>query len=179
MMVRESPHNLLSKAGLQELETRHIPECVRFALRLPGSGPLLDVGSGGGLPGVVIAIVRPDLEVHLLEATTKKATFLEDVNASLHLGATIHNVRAEDAATGSLRGRFTVVTARAVARLDRLVALCEPFLAPRGQLWAIKGERWSDEVPDSEAVMRRCGLRILSTPADQPDQDPRVVVIGR
>ena len=140
--VRASPHNLLSRAALGELETRHIPECRRFAERLPVTGRLLDIGSGGGLPGLVIAILRPELDVHLVEATGKKATFLAETAAALGLEVAVHNARAEDLARSSLRGTFDLVTARAVARLDALVPLAAPFLAPAGELHAIKGARW-------------------------------------
>lgn len=178
-LVRASPHNLLSKAGLSEIESRHIPESVRFATRLPAPSPVLDIGSGGGLPGLVIAVVRPDLDVHLLEATTKKAEFLAAAATALELKVTVHNGRAEDLAAGPLRGRFPVVTARAVAALPRLVELCAPFLTVDGEIHAIKGERWAEEVTDSKSEMRRWRLRVVRRPSDDPELDPRVVVIGR
>lgn len=178
-LVRASPHNLLSRAGLEALEDRHIPECVRFAKRLPQGPRLLDVGSGGGLPGIVIAIVRPDLEVHLLEATTKKARFLTEAAETLGLVVEVHNGRAEEFAGGPLRGAFDLVTARAVAPLQKLVGLCAPFLAPGGQIHAIKGERWEAEVTDATSEMRRVGLRVLVDPTDTPELDPKVVVLGR
>jgi len=178
-LVRASPHNLLSKAAVAELETRHIPECVRFAARLPKGKRLLDVGSGGGLPGIVIAAERPDLEVHLLEATTKKAQFLMDASRALGLRVTVHNGRAEELARGPLREGFDIVTARAVAPLDRLIGLCAPFVARGGQIHAIKGERWQSEVTDAASVIARTGFRVLGTPDQGPDLDPRVVVLGR
>ena len=177
--VRESPHNLLSRAGLTELETRHIPESVRFARRLPACTRLLDVGSGGGLPGIVIAIARPEFEVHLLEATTKKAEFLASVATDLGLRVVVHNGRAEELARTDLAGSFELVTARAVARLSRLIPLCAPFMAPEGRLYAIKGERWAEEVTEATSEMKRRGLVVVSSPAEHPDEDPRVVVIGR
>ena len=177
--VRSSPHNLLSRAALEELETRHIPESVRFAERLPTTDRILDIGSGGGLPGVVIAIVRPEFEVHLLEATTKKADFLRSVASDLDLRVRVHNGRAEDLARTDLAASFPVVTARAVARLSKLIPLCAPFLTPGGELHAIKGERWAEEVSESESVTARHGLVLAATPADDPDRDPRVVVLRR
>lgn len=178
-LVRESPHNLLSRAALEQLEARHIPECERFAARLPGGQRLLDIGSGGGLPGLVIAILRPDLDVHLVEATGKKAAFLDDTARELGLHVTVHNARAEDLARGSLRGTFDLVTARAVARLDRLIPLCTPFLGPGGQIHAIKGEKWQAEVTEASSVIARAGLRVVRSPDDEPGLDPRVVVLGR
>jgi 16S rRNA (guanine527-N7)-methyltransferase len=182
-LLRESPHNLLSSQGLHELEARHLPESVAFAHSLPASGPLLDVGSGGGLPGIVIAIERPDLVVHLLDATGKKATFLRDAAEALELDVTVHHGRAEDLGAGPLARGFGVVTARALAPLDRLIQWCAPFVRSGGSLHAIKGERWREELADAEHTLTRLGLRVASTPDDaHRDEDPhqpRVLVIVR
>ncbi|MEY2980067.1 MAG: rRNA ((527)-N(7))-methyltransferase RsmG [Planctomycetota bacterium] len=186
-MVADSPHNLVSRAARAELSTRHVPEAVRFARELPGPGRLLDVGSGGGLPGVVIAIVRPDLEVHLLEATGKKVAFLEETSRTLEVPVRIHLGRAEALASGPLGGSFDLVTARAVAPLDRLVRLTVPFLAPGGSLHALKGARWAEELTAAHAEIRRRGLVVASTPAQAPspaepegqDGGPTVIVLTR
>jgi 16S rRNA (guanine527-N7)-methyltransferase len=189
--LRASPHNLLSARGVAELEDRHIPESLRFALALPEGPRTLDVGSGGGLPGLVVAIARPDLEVHLIEATGKKADFLAETAAALDLRVTVHRGRAEDLAGSDLAGSFDIVTARAVARLDGLIPLTAPFLRVGGQLHAIKGERWAEELAAAGSVMRRWGMRVLSVPEDRPGLDeaageaqdgpredgPRVVVL--
>jgi len=117
--------------------------------------------------------------VHLLEATTKKAQFLMDASRTLGLRVTVHNGRAEELARGPLREGFDIVTARAVAPLDRLIGLCAPFVARGGQIHAIKGERWRAEVTDATSVIARTGFRVLGTPDQAPDLDPRVVVLGR
>lgn len=186
MLVRESPHNLVSRRARDELETRHIPEAVALAHLLPdGAHRCLDVGSGGGFPGMVLAIVRPDLEVHLLDATRKKAAFLRETAAALQLPVTVHHGRAEDLAAGDLGGAFDLVTARAVAALDALLDITLPFLGPQGVLYAVKGERWAEELADAQQRLRRLGAIVLATPEDQQepagtcDVSPRVVVIGR
>ena len=186
--LRDSPHNLLSPKGLAELESRHIPESLQFAASLPGQGRVLDVGSGGGLPGFVVALARPDLEVHLVEATGKKAAFLAEVADRLGVQVVVHHARAEELAASDLAGTFDVVTARAVAPLDRLAPWCAPFLTSSGTIHAIKGERWHDELVAAEPVLERLGLRILATP-DQSrtglepgsslEPGPLVVVLGR
>jgi 16S rRNA (guanine527-N7)-methyltransferase len=181
-LVEASPHNLLSKAGLDALRTRHIPEAVAFAETLPHGKRLIDLGSGGGLPGLVIAILRRDLEVHLVEATGKKATFLAATAAELGVVVQVHNARAEGLATGSLRHGFDLVTARALARLDRLVVLAEPFLAPKGQILAIKGARWKEELEEAGPTLRRLKLEATSIPSAQPDiatLRPLVVILER
>lgn len=185
-MLRASPHNLLSPRGLQELEERHFPESVRFSDGLPSGPRLLDVGSGGGLPGIVIAIRRPDLEVHLLEATRKKADFLREVGEALGLTVKVHHGRAEELATGSLGGSFDLVTARAVAPLARLVPWTVPYLRPGGQLHAIKGAQWREELEAASSELSRRRLVVVSMPnepsaAPEADQgpEPKVVVIER
>jgi 16S rRNA (guanine527-N7)-methyltransferase len=182
-LLRESPHNLLSPRGLEELETRHFPEAIAFAESLPAGPRLLDVGSGGGLPGIVIALARPDLEVHLLEATGKKATFLEQTAEALGLRVAVHHGRAEELVDGPMAASFDLVTARAVAPLERLVPWCAPYLRPGGQLHAIKGERWAEEVEAAQQELKARRLRVVSTPAagepEGADHGPRVVVLER
>jgi 16S rRNA (guanine527-N7)-methyltransferase len=187
-LVASSPHNLVSRRAREELRTRHIPECVALATLLPtGTRRLLDVGSGGGFPGLVIAVVRPELDVHLLDSTAKKTSFLRDTADELELtNVTVHTGRAEELARGPLGGGFDVVTARAVAALDRLLAWTVPFLTPAGVLYAVKGERWREELERATDELRRTGARVLATPDDLPQLDdvgaearPRVVMIGR
>lgn len=181
-LLRESPHNLLSPRGLEELPTRHVPECLSLARMLPPApGTLLDVGSGGGLPGIVIAIARPDLQVALLEATTKKAQFLRDAAAELDLAIEVVNARAEEAVE-PLAGRFDLVTARAVAPLPRLLDWTIPFLRPGGRLYAVKGERWPVELDEAAPRIAELGVEVLSVPGIAPGEDdpwhPRVVILG-
>lgn len=182
--VRSSPHNLLSARGVEELEDRHIPEAVAFASTLPAGPRMLDIGSGGGLPGLVVAIVRPDLRVELMDATGKKSAFLREAARALALDVEVHHGRAEDLAKGDLAGAFDIVTARAVASLDRLIPWAAPFLRPGGTLHAIKGERWRDELRDAARAMRASGMALEETPVSsgQVEDDghmPSVVVLRR
>lgn len=187
--VRRSPHNLVSRRARDELESRHVPEAVALAGLLPrGADRVLDVGSGGGFPGIVIAVMRPELDVHLLEATAKKTDFLRQVARDLELEVTVHHGRAEDLRQGPLAAWFDVVTARAVAPLRELLDITVPFLAPEGALYAVKGERWAQELAEAQPRLERAGAVVLATPEDQatdPDAEdrgndgPRVVVIGR
>lgn len=182
--VEASPHNLVSRRAKAELRSRHIPESVAFARSLP-SGParVLDIGSGGGFPGLVVAVVRPDLEVELLDSTRKKTEFLRVMADELALTVTVHTGRAEALSRTDLGGRFDAVTARAVAALDRLAALAIPFLRPGGTLFAIKGERWAEELQTARPVLAKLGARVAATPHDVATGDdgpgPRVVSITR
>lgn len=186
--VRASPHNLVSRRAREELGSRHVPEAVALARSLPpGPRRLLDVGSGGGLPGVVIAVVRPDLEVHLLEATAKKVGFLRETVAELALDVPVHHGRAEELGRGELRGAYDLVTARAVAPLASLVRLTLPFLGRGGRLYAVKGEQWPRELAEAGPALERAGGRLVATPGapagagDGPPEArrPRTVVIER
>ena len=185
--VRESPHNLVSRRARDGLESRHVPEAVALAGLLPvGQRRLLDVGSGGGFPGMVVAIVRPDLEVHLLDSTRKKVTFLQEAATALDINVVVHHGRAEELARHEeFAHSFDLVTARAVAALGDLLDITLPFLTDDGVLYAVKGERWAEELAAAEQALRRAGGVVLATPDDLghttgPTQErPRVVMIGR
>lgn len=169
-LVANSPHNLVSARAREELESRHIPESELFARLLPRAARCLDVGSGGGFPGMVVALVRPDLDVHLLDATAKKVTFLEEASGRLDVRVTTHLGRAEDLQQSPLAASFDVVMARAVAPMTKLVGLVTPFLRVGGRLYAIKGDRWREELDMASEAIDRAGLALVGT----PDTDPRL-----
>lgn len=184
--VETSKHNLVSARALGEIRTRHIPECVALARMLPG-GPmrLLDLGSGGGFPGLVIAAVRDDLEVTLLDATRKKTEFLAEAADRMGLQVAVVNDRAEQAVT-TMAGSFDLVTARAVAPLQRLIPWAVPFLSPSGLFYAVKGDRWREELDEAEGALRGVRGAVVATPDDvhRPDVEatadrPKVVIIAR
>lgn len=190
-LVAASPHNLVSRTARSELMSRHVPESVAVARLLPvGSARLLDVGSGGGFPGLVIALVRPELDVHLLDATAKKTAFLRATAADLGVTVTVHTGRAEELARSELGGSFDLVTARAVAPLVRLLPWTIPFLRPGGVLYAIKGDRWREELDAAAPALRSAGAQVVATPADlEPaagdaaaagrKPQPRVILLSR
>jgi 16S rRNA (guanine527-N7)-methyltransferase len=174
--VETSPHNLVSKRALGELRERHVPECVALARMLPQGGrDLLDVGSGGGFPGLVIAAVRPDLRVTLLDSTRKKTDFLTETASAMGIEVTVVNARAEDVTT-ELGRSFDLVTARAVAPLERLLGWTLPFLRPGGLLYAVKGERWAEEIEEARHELRRWRAQIVATPEDAPPGGDDVAV---
>lgn len=184
--VRSSPHNLVSPGAREVLWDRHILESIALARLLPSSearATLLDVGSGGGFPGVVIAIVRPDLCVSLLESRQKKVAFLRATVRDLELTATVLHGRAEQVSrTPEHRSRYDIVTARAVAPMVRLVPWTLPFLVPGGLLYAVKGERWREELEEAAATLRRHRGRVVLTPDDPVPAvpgAPRTVIVTR
>jgi 16S rRNA (guanine527-N7)-methyltransferase len=116
---------------------------------------VIDVGSGAGLPGLALAIARPDLDLHLVEPKLRRTNWLSMAVAELGLtNVTVHRGRAEQ-----FRGVLSapVVTARAVARLSELATWCLPLLLPGGSLLAIKGLSVGDEVEADRTVLRRLG----------------------
>jgi 16S rRNA (guanine527-N7)-methyltransferase len=148
---------LLGPNEVPRIWERHLLNSAVVAELVPGPCSLVDLGSGAGLPGIVLALLLPDSEVILLEPALRRATFLEECVAELALAnARVVRARAEQMA-GELAA--DVVTARAVAPLDRLAALAVGLLKPGGILLAVKGVKAAAEARDAQAVLRRLGLR--------------------
>lgn len=135
--------------------SRHIANCAVVAPALPAGARVADIGSGAGLPGLVWALARPDVEMTLVEPLLRRATFLEEAVAALGL-ARVHVVRAR---AEELRGRaaFDVVTARAVAPLDRLARWALPLCDPGGVVLALKGASAADELAAAGRTLDRLG----------------------
>lgn len=180
--VVSSPHNLVSQRAKEELWERHVLESVALARTLPGPGRVLDIGSGGGFPGFVVAVCRPDLTVTLLDSSQKKTTFLSDISLRLEVPVSVERGRAEQLRSGPLGGTFDLVTARAVAPLERLLGWTMPFLVRGGLLYAIKGAKWREELEEAVGSLRTWDAQVMATPTDQPTSDPhqpQVLVLRR
>ena len=145
---------LISRNDRNFIWERHILDCLSLVPHLPIDGPLLDLGSGAGLPGIVIKIMRSDLKVYLLEPTRMKNLFLQETIIALGLQNTFAiRSRAEHLVDdSSFSGKFLIGTARAVARLPQLWNWVEPLLAPQGVLISMKGpdslSEFTNGVPD-------------------------------
>lgn len=129
-----------------------------------GAKRLLDVGSGGGLPGIPLATVLPDVQVTLLETTRKKANFLGETAAALGLGnVRVENGRAETLAhdRDAHREQYDIVTSRAVGRLPTLLEWTVPFVRVGGLVLAIKGEQAEDEVFESRRALHELGAVVV------------------
>lgn len=148
---------LIGPREAQRLWPRHLLNCVAVAALIPRGSHVVDVGSGAGLPGVVLAIARPDLRVTLVEPMQRRIAFLDDVRADLSLpGVETLRARADDLTTAGLKA--DVVTARAVAPVDRLAALAAPLLRGGGHLLALKGIGVAAEVSAGWGAVRRAGM---------------------
>ena len=157
---------LIGPREAPRLWERHILNSAVVAETLPQEAGVCDIGTGAGLPGIVLAIARPDLEVTLVEPLLRRTTFLEEVVDELELGhVTVHRGRADD-----LHGSRTydAVTSRAVAPLDRLLEWSMPLVAPDGALVAMKGRSIHDEVAEARPVLDRYRCA-----------EPEVVEVGR
>lgn len=143
----------------ERLWTRHLLNCAAITELFPPAARVVDVGSGAGLPGLVIAIQRPDLRVDLVEPLQRRVDFLSFAVRELGLGERVQVIRgrAEDLHVISSVGAASWVTARAVAPLDRLAAWCFPLLADAGSLTAIKGSGAAGELAKNRAGLERLG----------------------
>jgi len=149
---------LIGPRETSRLWDRHLVNCALVAELVPDQGELVDIGSGAGLPGIVLAMLRPRLHVLLLEPLLRRSVFLDECVSALDLtNATVVRARAEEKAASRIRA--DVATARAVAPLDRLVGWAAGLLRPGGQLLAIKGQSAAAELEAAEPVLSRLGVR--------------------
>lgn len=145
---------LVGPREMPRLWTRHIVNSAAVVPFLPGRGSVADIGSGAGFPGVVVALLRPDLEVTLIETMERRVEWLSDVVAELDLD----NVEVRRARAEEVHERYDVVTARAVANLSRLVRLTSHLLRQGGCLLALKGAKAEAEVDDARYVIKKAKL---------------------
>lgn len=146
---------LIGPREAPRLWDRHLLNCAALGEVVPQSASVCDLGSGAGLPGVVLAIARPDLAVTLVEPLLRRTTFLDEVVIELGLEkVTVERGRAE-----SLHGvaRFDVVTSRALAPLTRLLEWSMPLVAPEGAMVAMKGASVRDEIAGARSILTRMG----------------------
>jgi 16S rRNA (guanine527-N7)-methyltransferase len=165
-LLRNSPHNLVAANDHSAIYDLHVLESWAVADAMLCAGRWLDLGTGGGLPGLVAAVRHRDVEWVLVDATRKKLAAVDSFVAVLGLDnvRTVHG-RAEELAHGSLRGACDGVLARAVAPLPTLIELARGFLAPGGCLAAVKGPAWRSELSDASSGLRELGFESVSTAA--------------
>lgn len=139
----------------ERLWDRHILNSIAGASLLPQGATVVDVGSGAGLPGIPLAILRPDLKVTLLESLLRRANFLDLAVDELGLSDRVRVVRAR---AEEHRERYAVVTSRAVAPLPRLIGWCAPLMTGGGKILALKGSSAASELSDASAELREARL---------------------
>jgi 16S rRNA (guanine527-N7)-methyltransferase len=166
---------LIGPRETERLWDRHVLNSAAIAELIPEGQRGADVGSGAGLPGIPLAIARPDLDVTLIEPMLRRAVFLEYVIDELALdGVRVSRHRAEEPAARE-GADFDFVTSRAVAALDKLTRWTAPLLKADGLMLALKGDRAESEIAEHSAAMAslgvvdpkvmRCGVEYLEPPA--------------
>ncbi len=164
---------LIGPREAPRLWDRHLLNCAAVAELISPSATVVDVGSGAGLPGIVLAVARPDISVILVEPLARRTAFLEEAVAALGLTGQVTVVRGRaEEQIGQLSA--DVVTARAVAPLDRLAGWCLPLASLGGRLLALKGVSAADEIVEhGDAVARlgggtpvihQCGVGLIDPP---------------
>lgn len=192
LVVRNRRDNLTRITGPDEIAVQHVIDSLTVLQALPEAlAPagehdvaVLDIGSGAGLPGIPIAIVRPAWRVVLAESGGKAADFLRHVVSVLELeGASVVQARVEDLGRDPAhRGRYAAVTARAVARMSILVEYAMPLLRRGGRLAALKGADARAEVEAASPALDALGARLVECiPYALPglDRERHVVVIEK
>lgn len=148
---------LLGPREADRIWERHILNSAAVAGLIETGARVVDIGSGAGLPGVPVAIARPDLAVTLVEPMLRRTEFLTMVVDEVGVGAGVVRGRAEDRSIVDRLGGADAVLSRAVARLETLTRWSLPLLRPGGRMLALKGDRAADEVAESRDAMAALG----------------------
>ena len=162
---------LLGPRELDKIWSRHILNSAVVAELVKPGELVADVGSGAGLPGIPMAIAAPDTDFVLIEPMDRRASWLQEVVNELDLqNVEVVRARAEEVEGG----QFEVVTARAVAALDKLLRLCVPLLKPAGRVIALKGSKAPEEILEAKKFQKKfkiesfeivvCGEKFLAEP---------------
>ena len=167
--------NLTRIRDRAEAETFHIGDALAVLPFLPeGEHALADVGSGGGVPGIPLAIARPDARVVLIESVGKKADFLRATKKRLGLkNLQVYAGRAEQYPDRS--GAFDVVTCRAVASMEKLLKWAKPLVKKGGVLLAMKGPKLEEELAEAAGLIETQGVTMTTHPYELGGQTGRVI----
>lgn len=157
MLIDEGQiRGLIGPRELSRIWSRHIVNCAAIVDYIPEQGKLADIGSGAGLPGIVIAVMKPDLDVYLIEPMQRRVKWLQDVVEELGLdNVTIYNNRAEEL---HKKISFDCVTARAVGSIEKLSRWISPLIKTGGKMVLLKGEKAADELQDAKYTLKKVKL---------------------
>ena len=172
---------LLGPREVDRLWDRHLLNSAAVSELLDPGERIVDIGSGAGLPGLPLAIARPDLEIVLLEPLLRRSDFLREVVAELGLPVDVVRGRAEEPWVREQIGEKDAAVSRAVAALDKLTKWSMPLLRTGGRMVAIKGEQAPDEVRQHRRVMEAMGavdVRVVTCGANYL-RPPATVVLAR
>jgi 16S rRNA (guanine527-N7)-methyltransferase len=173
---------LIGPREVDRLWDRHLLNSAAVAELLDRDERVADIGSGAGLPGIPLALARPDLRVTLIEPLLRRSEFLREVVDELGVDIAVVRGRAEDLSVRQQVGEMDAVVSRAVASLDKLTKWSMPLLGPGGRMLALKGERAEDEIREHRRVMASLGVddvRVMRCGANYLDPPATVVVARR
>lgn len=166
---------LIGPSEVGRLWDRHVMNSAAIGELVVGGERVGDIGSGAGLPGIPLALARPDVHVTLIEPLLRRAEFLKEAVEELGIDVAVIRGRAEDPAVRAEAGELDVVTSRAVAALDKLAKWSLPLLRIDGRMLAMKGDRANDEIVEHRRILNslgatdlrvvKCGEGYLSPPA--------------
>lgn len=173
---------LIGPREVERLWERHLLNSAVLEELIPAGASVIDVGSGAGLPGVPLAIARPDLDIVLLEPMARRVDWLTEVVDRLGIRLTVIRGRAEERAVLDRIGTADIVTARALAPLGRLSVWCLPLARPGGSVLAMKGASAQEEVDRDGAAIRSAGaidVRVATCGTDVLEKATTVVSMTR
>jgi 16S rRNA (guanine527-N7)-methyltransferase len=168
--------DLVAPATLPNLWHRHFADSAQLLALAPDAKTWLDLGTGAGFPGLVVAIMitdRPGVRIHLVESNARKCAFLRDVARRTAAPVEIHNGRIESLDLGHNGENVDVVTARALAPLVKLVGLAQPFFSPATTGLVLKGREWSAELAEA---LKAYAFEATAHPS-LTDPDSRIIAL--
>ncbi|MGE2835481.1 16S rRNA (guanine(527)-N(7))-methyltransferase RsmG [Mycobacterium sp. SMC-4] len=171
---------LLGPREVDRLWVRHILNSAVLGELFTASERIADIGSGAGLPGIPLALARPDIEVTLIEPLLRRSEFLRETIELLGISCTVVRGRAEDRAVRDNVGELDAVVSRAVASLDKIAAWSAPLLRVGGRMVAMKGERAAEEMAAHRRALTKArfgDVHVVECGVDYVDP-PATVVIG-
>ncbi len=159
--------NLTRITNEQQAAELHFANSVRLLsfIDIPQNCRVIDIGTGAGFPGVPLKLLRPDINLTLLDSSNKKTDFIKSIADAMKLDVTVLCARAEEAAKSDLRESFDIACARAVAPLSVICELCIPFLHVGGIFAAWKGESYNTELKDANKAINKLGCRVRGSQA--------------
>ncbi|MFV9632814.1 16S rRNA (guanine(527)-N(7))-methyltransferase RsmG [Mycobacterium neumannii] len=173
---------LIGPREVERIWERHILNSAALSELVGLDQRVADIGSGAGLPGIPLALARPDLHVTLIEPLLRRSEFLREMVDELGIDVTVIRGRAEEPGVRKQLGETDVVVSRAVASLDKLTRWSMPLLRVDGHMLALKGERAEEEIRDHRRVMASLGaadVRVMRCGANYLDPPATVVVARR
>ncbi len=172
--------NLTAITEPEEIAVKHFLDCSTILLNCDLKGKVIDVGTGAGFPGLVLKILKPEIELCLLDSLNKRLLFLDAVVKKLNLeGVTLVHARAEDGGRDKkLREQFDFSVSRAVANLSTLAEYCLPFVKTNGYMVALKGPSLKEEAEEAKGALKKLNSEVESiNKTIIPDTDMEHMII--